>query len=56
MSNFEYLNEDYDRWDLMDEEPLTKEEILKTVLIALIAAPFLWGFVWLLCAIGNAFS
>ena len=58
MSNFEYMSQlDYDRWDEEEggNEPLSRKEIILGILKALIAAPIVWGLVWLMCAIGNAF-
>lgn len=58
MSNFEYMSQlDYDRWEEEGgwNEPLTRKEILIGILKAAIAAPILWGLVWLLCAYGNTF-
>lgn len=48
---------DEDKWQEGEgyNEPLTRKEILIGILKAAIAAPILWGLVWLLCAYGNTF-
>ena len=49
------LNED--KWQEGEgyNQPLTKKEIILGIIKAAIAAPILWAFVWLMCAIANAF-
>ena len=58
IDNLEYMSQlNEDKWQEGEgyNQPLTKKEIILGIIKAAIAAPILWAFVWLMCAIANAF-